>query len=151
MAELLIQMPDVFSPSKRSEVMARIRSSENKATELLLIKIFSQHRIVGWRRHWPLYGKPDFVFPHHRIAVFVDGCFWHGCPRCYRRPKSHRGYWDLKVTRNRLRDRKVGQFLRSAAWQVIRFWQHELENKPRSCIQRIKTALAKKRLLTSTS
>ena len=74
-------MTDVFSKKKRSQVMAAIRSKGNKTTELRLASILRAHGISGWRRHQPLFGKPDFVFRRERLAVFVDGCFWHGCPQ----------------------------------------------------------------------
>lgn len=82
-------MTDIWNKEKRSEVMSRIRSQGNKVTELRLISIFREARITGWRRKQPLLGKPDFVFRQQRLAVFVDGCFWHGCPKCYRRPSSN--------------------------------------------------------------
>ncbi len=80
-ANLLQSMADVFSKSKRSKVMAAIRSKGNKDTELRLAFILRAYGIKGWRRHYPLPGKPDFVFPKQRLAVFVDGCFWHSCPK----------------------------------------------------------------------
>jgi DNA mismatch endonuclease (patch repair protein) len=80
-------------------------------------------------------GRPDFVFRRQHVCVFVDGCFWHGCPRCYRRPSSNRKYWDEKVKRNRARDRRVNQELRRRGWRVLRFWEHDLEkpNRILSC------------------
>jgi DNA mismatch endonuclease (patch repair protein) len=74
-------MPDVFTKAKRSAVMSLIRSRGNRATELSLIALMGEHGITGWRRNAPVYGKPDFVFRGPKVAVFVDGCFWHGCPR----------------------------------------------------------------------
>ncbi|MDZ4200932.1 MAG: hypothetical protein U1C96_02160 [Gallionella sp.] len=100
-------MADIWSKQKRSEVMSLIRSGGNKATELRLIRIFREYGITGWRRNQPLLGKPDFTFRRGRIVVFVDGCFWHGCPKCYKRPKSNRKYWDAKIAANRKRDRYV--------------------------------------------
>ena len=79
-------MADIWNKRKRSEVMALIRLRGNKATELRLVSIFRLHRITGWRRRQKLTGKPDFVFRKERVCVFVDGCFWHGCKKCYRRP-----------------------------------------------------------------
>lgn len=119
-------MADIWSQSKRSEVMSLIRSHGNKETELRLIEILRASKITGWRRKQPLTGKPDFVFRRQRIAVFVDGCFWHGCPRCYKRPNSNQEFWDAKIDRNRRRDRLVARELRLSGWQVIRFWQHQL-------------------------
>ncbi len=74
-------MVDVFTKQKRSQVMSRIRGSGNKETELALISLFKRRRITGWRRNQKVFGKPDFVFRSVRVAVFVDGCFWHGCPK----------------------------------------------------------------------
>ena len=134
-------MPDVFTKAKRSDVMSRIRGSGNKDTELALIKLFRQHRITGWRRHQKVFGKPDFSFREKRLAVFVDGCFWHGCPRCYSRPKSNRKFWDAKIARNRERDREVTLELRRLGWRVIRIWEHDLAKRGIVCIRRINGVL----------
>jgi DNA mismatch endonuclease (patch repair protein) len=120
-------MSDIWTKAKRSEVMSLIRGQGNKATELRLIAILRASRICGWRRKQKLIGKPDFVFRRERIALFVDGCFWHGCAKCYRRPGSNRKYWDAKVTRNRQRDRAVTRALKKSGWRVIRIWEHDLK------------------------
>lgn len=122
-------MADVFTAKKRSSVMACVRSSGNKDTEFHLMSLFRAHHITGWRRNYPCFGKPDFVFPKLRIAVFVDGCFWHGCPRHYRRPKSRRSFWDAKIARNKARDREVGRKLRATGWRVVRVWEHALSRR----------------------
>src|ERR1035437_6304525 len=122
-------MADIWSKRKRSEVMSLVHSHGNKATELRLIEVLRAHGIAGWRRRQKLPGNPDFVFRKGHACVFVDGCFWHGCPRCYRRPESHRAYWDAKVQRNRERDRLVTRELRSAGWRVVRIWEHQLSGK----------------------
>ena len=132
---------DVFSKRKRSEVMSRIRSRGNKDTELAMIKLFRQHRITGWRRNQKVFGKPDFLFRRSRLAIFVDGCFWHGCPRCYRRPKSNRKFWDAKIARNRERDLKVNRELRKLGWRVLRFWEHGLARRGDACADRIARSL----------
>jgi DNA mismatch endonuclease (patch repair protein) len=122
-------MSDIFSRRKRSAVMAAIRSRGNRATELRLIAIFRAHRIAGWRRGSALPGKPDFVFPSAKTAVFVDGCFWHGCPRHGTQPRQNAKFWRGKIARNRERDREVGRALRTRGWKVIRVWEHELKRK----------------------
>lgn len=132
-------MADVFTKAKRSEVMSRIRSQGNLKTELRLMAIFRACGIIGWRRNQPLCGRPDFVFRQERLAVFVDGCFWHGCPRCYRRPDTNRKYWDAKVRRNRERDRQVKLRLAKAGWKVLRVWEHDLK-RPEGVARRITTA-----------
>lgn len=119
-------MADVFSAEKRSSVMSMIRSSRNKSTELRLQAFFKKQRITGWRRNYPLFGKPDFVFPKLRLAVFVDGCFWHGHECKNLRPKSNQEYWDKKIDRNILRDSLVTKTLKSKGWKVVRLWECRL-------------------------
>src|SRR5260370_40964884 len=80
-------MPDVSTRATRSEVMSRIRGHGNKDTELAVAKLFRAHRITDWRRNQKIFGKPDFVFSKLKLAVFVDGCFWHGCPKHATKPK----------------------------------------------------------------
>ncbi len=121
-------MADVFSKQKRSQVMAAIRSSGNKETELKLASILRAHGIVGWRRHLPLPGKPDFAFPKQRLAIFVDGCFWHGCRWHCRMPQTNWQYWHGKISRNAARDRVTTRRLRQAGWRVLRLWQHSLKD-----------------------
>src|SRR5689334_9117856 len=133
-------MPDVFTPNKRSKVMAAIRSRGNKDTELKLAAIFRAAGITGWRRHQSLLGRPDFVFPRARVAIFVDGCFWHGCPRHGRKPGSNRDYWLPKLRRNKKRDAAVARRLVAKGWSVIRLWEHELV-KPGAVVRRITRAL----------
>jgi DNA mismatch endonuclease, patch repair protein len=137
-------MTDIWNKQKRSEVMSLIRSQGNKATELRLIAIFREAHITGWRRKQRLLGKPDFVFRQQRLAIFVDGCFWHGCPKCYRRPSSNQAFWDEKVQRNRKRDRHVKRELRKTGWRVMRIWQHQLHEKNKwRLLSRIHRALSK--------
>ena len=111
--------------------MAAIRSRANQSTELRMAAIFRANRIKGWRRYWRLFGQPDFVFPKPRVAIFVDGCFWHGCPKHGRKPDSNRGYWLPKLARNRARDKRVTRQLRNLGWTVLRIWHHELVNEAR--------------------
>ena len=122
-------MADFLTPRRRSALMSRIRSRGNAATELRFIRLLKNSGITGWRRNHKIFGKPDFVFPKLKLAIFVDGCFWHGCPRCYGAPKSNRAFWKNKVCRNRERDRLVARTLRWSGWQVIRIWEHELARK----------------------
>ena len=135
-------MADIFTRAKRSEVMSRIRSRGNRATELRLIALMRAHGITGWRRNAPLFGKPDFVFRAARLAVFVDGCFWHACPRHATMPRSNRAFWKAKLTRNAARDREVTRALRKAGWRVLRVWECALSAKRATAtIRRIMRAL----------
>ncbi|MCC5878243.1 MAG: DNA mismatch endonuclease Vsr [Candidatus Sumerlaeia bacterium] len=120
-------MTDVFSKKKRSQVMSRIRGGGNVSTEKRMIQLLRQHKITGWRRNWPLPGKPDFSFPKRRVVLFVDGCFWHRCPKCYRKPATNAEFWEAKIGRNVERDREVGRELRQRGWTVLRVWEHELK------------------------
>src|SRR4051794_13972071 len=97
-------MVDVFSPKKRSEIMSRVKGRGNESTELRLVKTLRKFRIRGWRRHSKVFGRPDFVFPNARVAIFVDGCFWHGCPIHGAIPSSNRAFWMRKLVRNKQRD-----------------------------------------------
>lgn len=133
-------MPDVFSKAKRSEVMSRIRGRGNKDTEVVLARLFRAERITGWRRHTALVGRPDFAFRRQRVAVFVDGCFWHGCPVHSNMPANNRAFWQKKLSGNQVRDRLVNRTLRKNGWRVVRVWEHELR-KPARVLNRIRKAL----------
>lgn len=122
--------------------MSRVRGRGNKATEGVLVKIFRGNHITGWRRHLKLFGNPDFVFRKHRLAIFVDGCFWHGCPKHASQPVTNRAFWEKKLLRNKDRDRLVTRTLKKQGWHVIRIWQHELTGKSADrCVSRIRQVL----------
>ena len=101
-------MADIFNNEKRSEIMRKVKSKKNKSTELRLIDIFKQNGITGWKRNYPVKGHPDFVFLKEKVAVFVDGCFWHGHDNCkyFRLPKTNIDFWSNKIERNKERDKK---------------------------------------------
>jgi DNA mismatch endonuclease (patch repair protein) len=125
--------------------MAAVRSSGNRSTETRLRAALIQAEIKGWREQArDLLGVPDFVFDEERVAIFVDGCFWHGCSHCYRRPHSSSEYWDAKVQGNMARDKRVRAKLRRNGWSVIRVWEHEL-SEPKRAITRIERKLKEKR------
>ncbi len=134
------RVADVFTKKKRSQIMAAVRSRGNKNTELKLAAILRSARINGWRRHQPLPGHPDFVFRRPRLLIFVDGCFWHGCPRHLRMPQANRAYWKSKIARNVKRDAAHTRALRLAGWRVMRVWEHSLRD-PAIIADRIKTML----------
>jgi len=130
-------MPDVFTPQKRSDVMSKIRSKGNKNTELTLINIFKKHGIKGWRRNWKLEGKPDFVFLKLKIAIFVDGCFWHRCPKHYIKPRNNKDFWENKISKNVKRDKQVNRTLKSKGWKVIRIWEHDIEFNEKAVLRKL--------------
>lgn len=126
---------------QRSRLMSRIRGRGNRTTELRLVKLLRAAKISGWRRHLPLPGRPDFCFPAARMAVFVDGCFWHGCPRCKWVPKSNQGYWRPKLEMNRQRDLSANRELRRLGWKVIRIWEHSLKHNLATVLSRMQALL----------
>ena len=134
-------MSDVFSRQKRSEVMSRIKGGGNLSTEMRLIEIFHRNHIVGWRRKYPVKGRPDFVFSSERLAVFVDGCFWHSCPMCSRVPSQNRTFWVRKLKATCERDSAVTQMFERRGWRVIRIWEHELNNTGNNVLKMIRGAL----------
>jgi len=137
------QMPDVFTKVERSRVMSAIRSSGNKATELAMMRFFRRQRITGWRRNHAIFGKPDFTFPKLKLAVFVDGCFWHGCPKHSNMPVNNQQFWERKLSGNKRRDKLVARALRARSWRVFRVWEHELSRKnEKELLRRIRRALS---------
>jgi DNA mismatch endonuclease (patch repair protein) len=99
--------------------------------------------ISGWRMHpAEIAGKPDFVFLKKKIAIFVDGCFWHGCRACRNIPRSNRSFWESKIEKNKRRDRKISRRLKKSGWQVLRFWEHDLKKRPTECCRQIQKLLS---------
>ena len=122
-------MADVFKKEKRSEIMSAVHSKQNKTTELRLIEIFKEHKITGWRRNYKVKGHPDFVFLYKKIAIFVDGCFWHGHDCRNTRPSDNQEYWQKKRERNIRHDKEITSLFESRGWTVIRIWECELKKK----------------------
>ncbi len=134
-----MELPPFKKPSEdRSKNMQAIRSSGNKTTEKLLASLLREHRIRGWRLHPPnIVGRPDLVLHRERVAIFVDGCFWHGCPRCGHIPRTNRDYWLAKITGNKRRDRAASRALRAQGYHVIRIRECQLRTNPKRCLGRI--------------
>lgn len=122
-------MADVFDKVMRSAVMSNVHSKGNKTTEIKLIEVFNERDIKGWRRNYPVKGHPDFVFPQKRMAVFVDGCFWHGHDCRNTRPKQNEEFWAKKRERNMARDKAVTKAFELRGWTVLRIWECELKRK----------------------
>lgn len=135
-------MVDWLTPEQRSRNMSSIRSTGNRSTEMALRFRLVRAGISGWKLcDKSLPGKPDFVFEGERIVVFVDGCYWHGCPKCYRAPQSNRGYWSAKLITNRARDRRATRLLKAGGWHVIRVWEHQIEASPGRIVLKISALL----------
>jgi len=132
-------MSDVHTKEQRSRNMAAIRSRGNKSTEIAVLRLLRKAGIAGWRRHSRfLRGTPDFIFPEQKAAIFIDGCFWHGCMKCKLNPKTNKNFWTRKIATNRRRDRKIDKTLRIKGWRVLRIWEHEVRKDPTRIIHKIK-------------
>ena len=135
-------MADVFNKEKRASVMSKVRSAGNKSTELRLVKLFKNAKLTGWRRNYPVKGNPDFVFLEQRVAVFVDGCFWHGHDCRNTRPKENSEYWIKKCERNIQRDKEITEIFHVRGWTVLRIWECELKKaNEKGTLERIKAIL----------
>lgn len=131
-----------FGGLSRGQLMSRVRSTGNQTTEKRLASLLQMGGLSGWRRHQPLPGKPDFIWREFNVAVFVDGCFWHGhdCGKNVT-PKTNAEEWRQKIERNRTRDRQATRLLRKRGWTVIRIWECHLTKNPGQCVSRIRKAI----------
>jgi len=128
---------DNVSQSIRSRTMSRIHAT-NTSPEIKLRKAMWAAGIRGWRNNSStILGHPDIVFKRKKVIIFVDGCFWHGCPLCCRIPTSRREYWESKIFKNNARDKKLSEQLEAEGWIVLRFWEHEIKKNIVSCVKAI--------------
>jgi len=141
-------LPPFKQPSEqRSRNMRAIRSSRNSTTEKRLAALLRQWQIRGWQSHSrDVVGKPDFLNRHGRVAVFADGCFFHGCPLCGHIPATNRAYWTEKIERNKSRDLRISRTLRRLGYRVVRIRECQLRTKPTWCVDRIVRALQSPKL-----
>lgn len=109
--------------------MQRIKSSGNVTTEHKLIQLFKIHGIKGWRRNYPVKGRPDFVLLGKKVAIFADGCFWHGHNCRNVRPQQNKQYWDYKRLRNIRRDKNITKYFEDRGWTVLRFWECDIRRR----------------------
>lgn len=134
---------DTFDKETRSRVMAAVHS-QNTKLEQSLIAILEGAGLNGFICHEQnLLGKPDIVFQEAKIVIFLDSCFWHGCPKHLRRPKSNEVYWQAKIEKNMKRDRRARASLRRKGWSVLRVWEHDLKNSAR-IVKKVRSALEKR-------
>ncbi|MGB8130583.1 MAG: very short patch repair endonuclease [Candidatus Angelobacter sp.] len=131
-------------PPFRSAAMSKVRGRGNRTTEMRLRYGFVGAGIAGWRLHPDLPGHPDFFFYRHRIALFVDGCFWHGCPECGHIPKVNRAFWKTKIQRNQQRAKKWDRLLRKRGIAVVHIWECDLKTNVQSVLRKINTLLCKR-------
>ncbi|MCK4792627.1 MAG: very short patch repair endonuclease [Desulfobacteraceae bacterium] len=118
-------MADVHTKEQRSYNMSMIKGKDTKP-EISLRKLLFAKGVRGYRVHYRLPGKPDIVFPKKKIVVFIDGCFWHKCSKCFIKPQTNKGFWKEKINSNVERDRVVNKQLKKMGWKIIRIWEHEV-------------------------
>ncbi len=124
-------MSDVFNKEKRSQIMRAVKSRDTKSTEKTLLSLFKENGVTGWRRTYDVKGHPDFVFLKQRVAIFVDGCFWHGHDCRNTRPSNNAEYWQKKRAKNIRHDKEVTKNFEERGWTVLRIWECELKKKNR--------------------
>lgn len=129
-------MADVLTSKQRKHNMSRIRS-KNTGPEIKLRKLLWSRGIRGYRIHFNLPGKPDIVFIKKKIAIFIDGCFWHKCPVCFQEPETRKEFWMKKIQSNVDRDKKVNEQLKNDGWMVMRVWEHEIRKEPEKAVKKI--------------
>ena len=143
--EQIRRAPSEFTPFgglTRSQLMSKVSSRGNKTTEEKMVSLLRRYGPVGWRRHQPIGGRPDFVWRKERVALFVDGCFWHGhdCGRNLM-PQTNADFWRMKIKRNQDRDQEISQFLLAKGWTVIRIWECHLRTNPEACVRKVMEAV----------
>jgi len=127
---------------KRSKAMVAVKGRGNKTTEKRLRYAMVSAAISGFKvQPRGIIGNPDFIFEEQRLAIFVDGCYWHGCPKCGHIPKTRSEFWKAKIGRTKQRDIEKTQALREEGYIVLRFWEHQLKNGSSPCIEKIRDAL----------
>lgn len=120
----------------RSKTMRAIKSRGNRTTEVPFRLALVRRRIRGWKMHFRIGGvRPDFYFPDQKLAVFIDGCFWHGCPKCGHTPRTNASFWRKKIELNKQRDRRDCLDLKMSGIQVRRFWEHDILSNVNNCIE----------------
>lgn len=129
-------MTDVHSNKQRSYNMSRILG-RNTGPEITLRQLLYSKGLRGYRLRSKLLGKPDVVFNRYKLVIFIDGCFWHKCPKCFVQPQTRKLFWKTKINNNVERDRKINQKLKKIGWTVIRLWEHEVNKNPDKCLNKI--------------
>jgi DNA mismatch endonuclease (patch repair protein) len=135
-------MTDKLTKEQRSYCMSRIRA-QNTLPEIKFRKFIWKKGTRGYRIKNKISGKPDLYFPRKKVAVFLDGCFWHKCPKCFVKPKSKNEYWDQKIENNMMRDKKINAKLRKEGITVIRIWEHDIKKDLDKCYLKLNKKIAK--------
>jgi DNA mismatch endonuclease Vsr len=122
----------------RSLTMRAVRSRNNRSTEIPLKMALVRARLSGWKLHQrSVIGCPDLFFQAQNTAIFIDGCFWHGCPQCSHLPRTNTHYWKTKIQLNKKRDRRTTRTLQAQGYRVLRIWEHEIKSNTERCLRKI--------------
>ena len=135
-------MPDKFSRKTRSTIMSKIRS-KNTSLETNFRKLLWKNGLGRYRIHYNLPGKPDIVYVSKRVAIFLDGDFWHGYNWKKLGKVPPKKYWQAKIQKNIDRAKNYNKLLKKEGWKVLRFWEHEIKQDSHKCIKKVKSALGK--------
>ena len=130
-------MTDILNKTQRSYNMSQIKAKNTKP-EMKLRKMLFHNGLRGYSIHYGLIGKPDIVYPKYKLAIFVDGCFWHKCPRCFTTPDTRKEFWAKKIETNKKRDIEINKKLSHMGWTVLRFWEHRIMKDPHSVLRIIR-------------
>lgn len=136
-------MADVLTKQQRKRCMSANRGKDTKPEIIIRKRLWKQG--VRYRLNSKLPGRPDIVFAGKKVVVFVDGCFWHGCPDHFQQPKTNSEFWRQKIEANKRRDKTCTARLEADGWRVLRFWEHEINENPDLCAGRVIMQLKAKR------
>lgn len=128
-------MTDIFSKKKRSEVMSKIRGKWTK--QEVCLHNYLKARKIRHKMHPKMFGSPDIIFAEKRLVVFLDGCFWHKCPKDFIKPATRTEFWMKKINENVKRDKKINKELADKGWKVFRFWEHDTRKNPKKVASKI--------------
>lgn len=134
---------DIFTKEKRSEVMSRVRNKDSKI-ELMLRKSLWKEGFRYRKNDTKRFGKPDIVLKKYKTVIFVDSCFWHGCKKHFKAPTTNKKFWNDKIRKNRLRDRKVNAYYKKSGWAILRFWEHEIIKSKSKVVDKVKKITGQK-------
>lgn len=132
-------MVDIFTKKKRSEVMSRVKNKDSKI-EIAFRKALWKEGFRYRKNATNHFGKPDIVLPKYKTVIFIDSCFWHGCPKHGSVPQTRKKFWQTKIEKNKKRDKKVIRHYKKEGWGIIRVWEHKIK-KIDSVVERIKTKI----------
>ncbi|MDG6250408.1 very short patch repair endonuclease [Methanocalculus sp.] len=135
-------MTDVLTKDQRKLNMSRNRG-KNTSPEILFRKKLCARGFRGYRIHTSLPGKPDIVFIRQKLAIFIDGCFWHKCPLHFKEPETRKDFWMNKINSNVERDKMVNGELEKIGYTVIRIWEHEIKQDSDKALERVASCLNK--------